>query len=524
MTTTDISVNALTSLQGCHHILFERAGHEAILPASDCYETRLLFLRLAERGLPVPGKSDKDLIVEKIASILFDGPPVHIAEHVGWSGDSFVLPNGHVIHGTHPPLVAFGSRTPASLRQGTVKAWREEVAIPLIGQQLATFVLAMAFAAPLMDLVAHEHNYVFVLVGEPGTGKSTLQQLAASVVGPPTHRASIPFVVSLTQLMDKSRGSLAMYRDLPLIIDHLAEYLVAATSTQHLQVLRLVTSQLLTGVIDGGGHPIRTIALFSSTVPLLAALGANRKDHRSLDGRILTIPIPQGQHGVFDSLPPSANDSQAFSHALIAAAEANHGTAFARFMEMLTRKRVDDASKLAARINGDISRFCESVAIDPNCGAAVRIANTFGLVYAAGKLAQRYRCLPKNMDVLAAAQHCYGLHRKQSAQHGSFIKRLNELCSGSQVARLDSDSPEVIAEADIIVGKCKGKSERWIRPDAIEVLFPDWQRIKNDPDVTRLRVCDVSKPTTTRRAGPQGKQVPMYVFRKPATNKEVSPV
>lgn len=405
-----------------------------------------------------------------------------------------------------------------------MKAWREQVAVPLAGQPVATFVLSMAFAAPLMDFANAGHNYIFELIGEPGIGKSTLQKLAASVVGPPTHHAAIPFVVSLTRLMDKGGGSLAEYRHLPLIVDHLPEYFAGATKAQCQQVLRMMVSNLVTGVVDGCDKSIRTIALLSSTAPLLSCVSFDSRDHRSLNGKVLTIPIPQRPHTAISNPTPATEQNQSFVRQVMSAAVDNHGTAFALFVKKLSRLMTKDPLRLATYIQNDICRFRTWLAVDQNDGAAVRIADAFGLVYAAGKLAQRYHCLPKNMDVLQAAQHCHGLHRGQALPSGSFIERLNELCKGPHVAYASEDSPEAVANADVIVAKCKGHSERWVRPDAIEVLFPDWQRLKNNPDVAKLRIRDTTKPTTTRKAGPQGQRVPMYVFRKPAARKESAPV
>ena len=102
--------------------------------------------------------------------------------------------------------------------------------------------------------------------------------------------------------------------------------------------------------------------------------------------------------------------SAEYANALTRAAEQNHGHAIRKFLKQLVRARAKDDAALRAWIASRVNGFVEKANIDPNDGSAFRVAEAFGLVYAAGRLAQQYGVLPDCLAVGPAVLTCYSLH------------------------------------------------------------------------------------------------------------------
>jgi hypothetical protein len=105
---------------------------------------------------------------------------------IGWrEGTRFVLPDDVIGVETSEQVVYQHNELPTHkfIDRGTVHEWAEHVAKHCRGNRLISFVIAVSFAPPLLDVVKGE-NAGFNLHGPSSLGKTTLAHIAASVWGP----------------------------------------------------------------------------------------------------------------------------------------------------------------------------------------------------------------------------------------------------------------------------------------------------------------------------------------------------
>ena len=165
-------------------------------------------------------------------------------------------------------------------------------------------------------------------------------------------------------------------------------------------------------------------------------------------------------------------DGHGYVTQLLNAAHAKFGHAMPKFIKKLVKAAAKDRDTVVKQINRHIAHFRKRAGVDANNGAEVRVADTFGLVYAAGRLAKDYEVLPSDLNCLAAALACYRLNRAHHRHPSPFAKQLPPI--GDRIrALLDDDatlraSPKgkpsaraahAIAEANVIRGSCKGEDE-----------------------------------------------------------------
>ncbi|WP_439469158.1 DUF927 domain-containing protein [Blastomonas fulva] len=532
MRNSEITVDGLIDDQDRRYYHIRRDDDVVTIPTLAFSGTaKAGYARLADLGITVAGKKALDAFKAQLADCRFVHGP-SIAAHSGWVCGNFVFPSGAIADEEAPTVaIAFETTRTITSKAGKGKTWSKGVPHQLRGQSIPVFALCATFAAPLLELVDPNRNYVFELVGKAGIGKSTIQQLAAANMGVPTRQAGTPCISSFADLVAEPMAVLNRYRDLPLIVDAVAEYLGTATKAQRTKATQMIVGHLLTsGTGNAGGALVRTIALLSSNRPILSALGHEVQHDLSLADKVLTIPIADDRpYGVFDTLPHDI-DGHGFATALLNVAQANFGHALPRFIAELVKAAAVDRVKVIAEVNRYLTQFRKKAGVDENNGSEVRVADAFGLVYAAGRLAKAYKVLPKDLNCLAPALACYRLNRMHRSNLVPLANRLppiedriRQLFDDEGIVRVpmqgraQGKEAEAIACADVMRGVCKSQEELWIRPSAIRRLFPDWAQQRDGEAVRHIMVRNGKKLTTKRRAGPDGKQVPMHVFRMDAT-------
>jgi len=178
-------------------------------------------------------------------------------------------------------------------------------------------------------------------------------------------------------------------------------------------------------------------------------------------------------------------DGHGYVTQLLNAAHAKFGHAMPKFIKKLVKAAAKDRDTVVKQINRHIAHFRKRAGVDANSGAEVRVADAFGLVYAAGRLAKDYKVLPSDLNCLAAALACYRLNRAHHRHLSPFAKQLPPI--GDRIrALLDDDatlraSPkgkpsaraaQAIADPNVIrgSGSCKGEDEMW-SPSEINQVF-----------------------------------------------------
>ena len=480
---------------------------------------------LIGRNIVLLGKEWSDLA--KKALKVSEFPVRSLVEQPGWGVTNFALPNGIVVAPSgrkSKPVVLFTPIRGRCRARGTIDEWLRDVAEPLSDQLLAMFVLMIMFAPPLLRIVNRSSNFGLELSGPKGVGKSTLQFLAASVVGPALSRWGLNYWRSANATAAGLEGVIAEHADLPLVIEETNLFAAGETERNRAAKFNEFVFRLADGTAkarhkDYGQQRFRFVYLTSTNEPLDEILGGQRSAvSDAAADRLLTLPIgPERPHGVFDFIPEGHSDAAAFARALSHGASLHFGTAMRTFLQGLVDARCTNAVALRRRIESLQSKFRKAVGVDMNSGSATRVADAFGLVYAAGKLAKRYGALPTGWNCLKAARAAYELNRAALTAE-TYRDRLIGLAERDSAVDLSKGAatPEAIDNACALVTVGRGgRRELLLTPNALDRAFADSRALFRDPAVKRMMISDERRKTVKRRLRPDGKPERIYCFALP---------
>lgn len=459
---------------------------------------------------------------------LTDFPADNLIGNVGWNGQQFALPDGTVFspESSAAGEVLFDRIRNRCAERGTLGRWKRGVAKPLVDQRIGTFVLCAAFAAPILKLTNRSGNFGFELVGPKGKGKSTFQQIMSSVLGGAIQSEDGHYWTSFDATPGGLEQAMASHSDLPMILEEANLYIAGESSRIRAEHFKALAFRLANGfnkrrLGPGAEGEFRFVYVTSSNEPLSDLIGRNSEAARAAADRLITIQIPPDRrHGLFDSIPDEFESGSDFAKSLIAAADQNHGHAIRRFLQKLVEARASDESKLKDEIAAMISLFCEKSLVDPNNGSAIRVAEAFGIVYAAGELAKRYGALPKPMRCGPAALACYRLHLSHNDDLESFATLLSTIAKRDDVIVLDTRNisdfnARTLAKAPAFVRGRQSNRELWIRQARIKELIPNWTTLKRNPEIAHLLKRDGRHMGVKRTVGWNGAQERVYCFEFP---------
>jgi hypothetical protein len=515
----DIQLTGLTGASGARYVNVSSDDNSACIPlARFTHDERGIKSSLAEAGIPIIGSARWNKFINAVSE-LRSFPPATVIETVGWNGEAFALPDGTVISppGAGPAYLSIEKQRNKCSASGNFKEWKSGVASLLKDQPFATFILMFAFVAPILGLSDRVGNIGFEIVGAKGTGKSTLQFLTSSIFGGVDQSTGGHYWVTLDTTYNALEDAMKLHSDLALIMDEANLLAADASSKVRSEIFKALAFKLGSGSVKARlgsrvAHDYRLGFLISSNEPLASLLNQGNEGARAAADRLITLRIGESRpFGVFDELPRGYNSSSEFALALMRAARRHHGSAIRRFLESLVQHRSADEGEVKKRIRRYVRKFQNRVNTDFNDGSAVRIAEAFGLVYAAGKMAQRYGVLPKTFNPKAAAAFCYELHRTCSkGEQVQFRDQLDSVLRSEMTLQLRK-SKDFRSTALAFVQRRNGRSELLIPPNHIRRVFPDWGNIKNSKEVASLMRRDGDHLTVKRKLGP-GKKVRVHCF------------
>lgn len=483
--------------------------------------------QLGRQNVVIIGASRLKALIDRVAALSVF-PTHQLIENIGWNGCHFALPDGTVFspENSVPGEVIFDRLYNRCAKRGTLRKWKRRVATPLAGQNIATFVLSLAFAAPILKLTNRVGNFGFELVGPKGTGKSTFQQIMSSVLGGAIQGEDGHYWTSFDATPGGLEQAMASHSDLPMILEEANLYIAGESPRVRGEHFKALAFRLGGGFDKrryghGAAGEFRFVYLTSSNEPLAELIGRDSEAARAAADRLITIPIPADRpHGLFDSIPDGFTSGSDFARTLIAAADLNHGHAIRRFLRRLVNARATNEGRLKSDIAALIARFCEKAEVDTTDGSAMRVAEAFGIVYAAGEVARRYGALPQRLRCGPAVLACYRLHLAKDAHIQSFASILAEITERDDVIDLGKGKvtgidPIVLASAPAFVRERGGKRELWIRPSRINALIPRWDSMRRDPEVDALIKREGQHKKVKRPLGPGGSEDRVYCFRLP---------
>jgi len=514
-------VKGQISIQGTRYVMVRQGEAAVRFPLAEfMIDLRSVKAKLATGRVVLIGKAWSAFRDEVAA--LDDFRQKHLLEEVGWNGNCFGLPDGQVFAPLGTKAVAVYERSYRCESSGDHQGWMSSVAEPLEGQHLAVFLLTTAFVAPLLKLHSRTGNFGFELVGPPGKGKSTLLYVVASAVGRAIGEGNRYWNTCLTTanaLEKKARVS----SDLPLLLDDATAF--AADQSGGVRgnaVKQLVHSLSHAETKDrwtgGPQKHFRLTFLMTSNLPLAEVLASVATSEAGATAdRLLTLDLGVRENRNFDFVPEEYDDSKAFACKLEQAILSNFGTAMPVFLRGLVAHRAGDEQRLRQGIADRIETFIDRVKADRADGSAVRVAEAFAFPYVAGKLAQRYGALPKNLDVEEAAITAYRLFLA-STERISYPNRVIAFLGDPTMVNIDAQGLEHVSDEmfyatpGFIRINRDGDREHLVKIDAFKRAFPDWRTVLGHWDLKGLFYPD-GKHRGSKREVRKGKQDRLLVFK-----------
>ena len=305
-----------------------------------------------------------------------------LVTRLGWHGNAFLLPERQIgSHDEHLHFYEAGAQLPPISESGTLEQWQEQIGALCVGNHRLAFVVSVAFAGPLLNMLGHESGG-FHLYGDSSGGKTTHLQVAASVYGGPR-------VVRSWRSTDNALESIAAaHSDGLLVLDEIGmcdPRIIGET----VYMLGNGTGKARANDRGQAGRQVQEWRLlFLSTGEKTLAqhmAEANKELKAGMEVRMLAVPADASKGlGMFDVLS-GFDDAAALSDALKARVAKYYGTPLTAFLAALCEpgKMHGWSTILRRTLEGFVSKALPASA----SGQAHRAAARFGLAAAAGELA-----------------------------------------------------------------------------------------------------------------------------------------
>ncbi|MBP8182514.1 MAG: DUF927 domain-containing protein [Rhodoferax sp.] len=300
-------------------------------------------------------------------------------DRIGWHGRAYVLPRETIGDDAERIVYQSDSAMENTFRiKGTAEQWRDRVGVLCAGNSRLLFGVACAFAAPLLRPAGMESGG-FHVHGDSSSGKSTLQNIAASVYGGPS------FKRSFRQTDNAIEGVAAQHNDCLLILDEIS------------QVEPRVIGEVVYMLGNGEGKtratrtavprpPLRWKLIFLCTgenklSDIMA--DAQKRTNAGQETRLAHIPADAGAGlGVFENLH-GYEGGAAFAKHITHQAEAVYGAPGRAWLQWCTTH----ADTLKAATRKAAATLAASMMPKDCAGQVERVGARFALVGAAGEMA-----------------------------------------------------------------------------------------------------------------------------------------
>ncbi|SFL81642.1 Uncharcterized protein, DUF927 family [Nitrosomonas nitrosa] len=340
--------------------------------------------RLLEEGLAIMPKA-RSLVLQYLQEQC-PSERVRTTNRTGWHGINdelvFVLPDGSIGQSEDEWLFADDRPDSSLFRQrGTLKQWRDHVAVLCSGNSRLTFAVSVAFAAPLLHLIEMESGG-FHYRGTTSSGKTSALYMAGSVCGSPEY-------LQRWRSTDNGLESIALsHCDVILTLDEL-KMIDARIAGESAYMLANGSAKVRAKQNGGARNTAKWRLLFLSAGELSLSQHVAEVGKRTPTGaelRMADIPADAGHGmGCFENLHGYANGHE-FAKALGVTVNKYYGTAFPAFVEQILKNRESLRDSLAdARL-----KFEKTTLTSAASGQAQRVGARFALVGAAGELATHW--------------------------------------------------------------------------------------------------------------------------------------
>ena len=460
-----------------------------------------IWSKLAAQDVVLVSRAAKASVSEQVDELEKFSDQVVFARP-GWHRGQFATASGEVFapRGALKGIVGFTPVTGKCLESGTLTGWLEQIALPLVGHHIPCFAIMTCFAAPLLELVQRSDNFGFELAGSGGKGKSTTQRLMASVVGPAMSKDQ-GYITTFNMTFAALEQSMKEHSDMPFIIDEANLFGAGLGGKADQRAMRDFSFQMGSGKTKGryGSHMqqgYRFIYVTSANEPFHELLGnAHRDTANAASDRLMSITVPDDDAGVFGELPAAIQSYRQFTQALEKGMGEHFGTAMPKFLRLLVRAYNEAPDKLIAGIRNRVAKFKAHICANENNGSDVRVAEAFGLVYAAGCLARHYKVLPQEWRSLDAAAQCYSNFRSTVPVRQSLPERLLAIAERPETMQIDRHDLPALTEkqmenAGAFIRTVKGEKLLLMTTSFGKLMFPDWGALSKTSEFRALNRAD----------------------------------
>ena len=455
-----------------------------------------IWTNLAQKGLVIVPRAAKAEVIEKVETITFRRRV--ILSRSGWCAGQFANASGRIFapKNVTKGLIAFVPNGIKCSHRGKASKWRKRVVEPIKHHPIPSFFIMAAFASPMLELSGRTDNIGFELAGEGGKGKSTTQRLMASVVGPAMEKDR-GYIMTFYLTPAALEQSMRWHADMPFIIDEANLFGSGDGGSAEKRKMQDFAFQMGSGVTKGRfdspqQEGFKFIFVTSANKPFNELLGESHRDvANAATDRLMSIMVPAGDAGVFGELPNGYASYRQFTLAVEDAMSNQYGTAMPKFLMKLVQARHKNEKRLKATIRRKIDEFKAAIGANDNNGSDVRVAEAFGLVYAAGSFARRYGILPRDFDCLGSAKHCYNNFRRTVPIRQSLPERLIAIANRPETKKIDAKnlpkfSDEKVAKIGAFMRERKGETLLLITTALGQKMFPDWNALKGTADFDNL--------------------------------------
>lgn len=348
--------------------------------AGDCAELRAELLR---QGLEIASQQAQRRRLHDYIQGEKPELKARCVSRTGWHDGAFVLPARTLGDNPDEPTI-YQTTAPDGIAlscAGTLDGWRLEVAAPCAGNSRLVLSLSAAFAASCIGLLNMEGGGVH-LRGPSSAGKSTAQNVAASVFGPPS------YLRTWRQTDNGLEGVASLHSDLMLILDELGQLEPKDAG----KIAYMLANGQGKGRSTRDGSP-RAVAtwrlLFLSSGEI--SLGdlvtqSGGKIRAGQEVRVIDLPADAGAGmGLLEHVPDGLTPG-AFADHLKQAAATHYGHALTAFVTELVKDRERLTQYLREGRDTLASELCAGI----EDGQIRRVAQRFAIVAAAGELATAF--------------------------------------------------------------------------------------------------------------------------------------
>ena len=378
--------------------------------AGDCAELRAELLR---QGLEIASQPGCRRRLPDY--IQWEQPELkaRCVSRTGWHDGAFVLPARTIGDNPAEPMI-YQTTAPDGIAlscAGTLDGWRLEVAAPCSGNSRLVLALSAAFAASCIGLLNMEGGGIH-LRGLSSAGKSTAQNVAASVFGPPS------YLRTWRQTDNGLEGVASLHSDLMLILDELGQLEPKDAG----KIAYMLANGQGKGRSTRDGSP-RAVAtwrlLFLSSGEI--SLGdlvtqSGGKIRAGQEVRVIDLPADAGAGmGLLENVPVGLTPG-AFADSLKQAAATHYGHALTAFVTQL----VKDRERLTQYLREGRDTLAAEMCAGITDGQIRRVAQRFAIVAAAGELATAFGLTGwEQEEAERAAKQCFADWLKARGHKGN---------------------------------------------------------------------------------------------------------